>query len=275
VVVLSNLSSAVDRPLAADLRARGIPVLEGTRSGLRAMGHLLAHATPRCLPDLAVDEERRAQWSARLTTGRVDPFALLTDYGIPVVPSRRVGDVREAVAVAREVGYPVVLKTAAADVHHKLDVDGVRLALGDDAAVATAYADLAQRLGPSVMVQPEVPPGVEIALGLWRDPLVGPLALVAAGGVLVELLRERSVALPPVDAATAAGMVARLRVSELLAGHRGRPAVDTDGLVSTVVAFSRLAHELGDVLEAVDINPLVVGPKGVVAVDALVVVREG
>jgi hypothetical protein len=176
------------------------------------------------------------------------------------------------VATARDVGYPVVLKTAAADVHHKLDVDGVRLGLGDDAAVAAAYADLAGRLGPSVMIQPEVPSGVEVALGLWRDPLLGPLVLVAAGGSLVELLGDRSVALPPVDADTAAGMVARLRVSELLPGHRGRPAVATDGLVSAVVAFAGLAHELGDVLEAVDVNPLVVRPDGIVAVDALVVV---
>lgn len=275
VAVLSNLSSAIDEPLAADLRARGIPVLEGTRSGLRAMGHLLDQAAPRRPPDVAVDEERRARWAARLATGNVDPYALLTAYGIPVVPTWRAQDERSAVAAARGAGYPVVLKTAAADVHHKLDVDGVRLGLGDDAAVAAAYADLAGRLGPLVMVQPIVPSGVEVALGLWRDPLVGPLALVAAGGSLVELLGERSVALPPIDAETAATMVARLRVTELLAGHRGRPAVATDALVSAVVAVGRLTHELGDVLEAVDVNPLVVHPDGVVAVDALVVVRDG
>ena len=275
VAVLSNLPSAIDEPLATDLRARGIPVLEGTRSGLRALGHLLDQATPRRLPDVAIDEERRARWTTRLATGPVDPFALLTAYGIQVVPSRRVEDARSAVATARSVGYPVVLKTAAADVHHKLDVDGVRLGLGDDTAVAAAYAELARRLGPSATVQPQVPAGVEVALGLWRDPLLGPLVLVAAGGSLVELLAERSVALPPVDAETAAGMVARLRVSELLAGHRGRPTVAADGLVAAVVAFARLAHELSDLLEAVDVNPLVVHPGGVVAVDALVVVREG
>jgi acyl-CoA synthetase (NDP forming) len=275
VAVMSNLSSAIDAPLAADLRARGIPVLEGTRSGLRAMGHLLDQATPRRPPDVAVDEERRARWTARLATGDVDPYALLNAYGIPVVPTWTVDDVHAAVAAARAAGYPVVLKTAAADVHHKIDVDGVRLGLEDDAAVAAAYADLAGRLGPLVMVQPNVPSGVEVALGLWRDPLLGPLALVAAGGSLVELLGDRSVALPPIDAETAASMIARLRVSELLAGHRGRPAVATDGLVSAVVAFARLAHELGDVLEAVDVNPIVVHPDGVVAVDALVIVRDG
>ena len=273
VVVLSNLSSAVDGPLATDLRMRGIPVLEGTRSGLRALGHLLDHAPRPLAPAAAVDEARQERWAARLLVGDVDPFALLADYGVPAVATRRADDRVAAIAAADAAGYPVVLKTGNPDVHHKLDVDGIRLHVGDSAAVAAAYDELAGRLGPSVLVQPEVPGGVEVALGLWRDPLLGPLVLVAAGGALVELLAERSVALPPVDTERAAGLVARLRLSELLAGHRGRPALATGSLVDAVVAFSQLAHELGDLLEAVDVNPLVVGPDGAVAVDALVVPR--
>jgi len=177
------------------------------------------------------------------------------------------------VAAAEELGHPVVLKTADPDVHHKLEVDGIRLHLDDGAAVAAAYADLAARLGPEVSVQPEVPAGVEVALGLWRDPLLGPLVLVAAGGSLVELLAERSVALPPVDVERAAGLVTRLRLAELLAGHRGGPPLAADALVAAVVGFAQLAHELGDLLEAVDVNPLVVGRDGVTAVDVLVVPR--
>ena len=273
VVVLSNLASAIDGPLADDLRAAGTPVLEGTRSGLRALGHLLDHATRPTVPATYVDEARRARWTERLGTGQVDAFALLADYGVPVVASQTVSDRDEAVAAADAAGYPVVLKTAALGVHHKLEVDGVRLHLGDRAVVAAAYADLAVRLGPSVVVQPEVPSGVEVALGMWRDPLVGPLVLVAAGGSLVELLAERSVALPPVTTERAAELVARLRLSGLLAGHRGRPALATGALVAAVIAFSQLAHELGDLLEAVDVNPLVVGRDGVVAVDALLVPR--
>ena len=273
VVVLSNLSSAVDDTLAADLRARGIPVLEGTRSGLRALGHLLDHATRPIPPTTAVDAARRDRWSATVAAGEADPFALLADYGIPVAPTRTAHDRAAAVAAADAVGYPVVLKTAVAEVRHKLEVDGIRLRLADPAAVAAAYDDLAGRLGPSVSVQPEVPAGVEVALGLWRDPLVGPLVLVAAGGSLVELLAERSAALPPVDVGRARDLVARLRLSKLLAGFRGRPALATDALVDAVVGFSVLAHELGDLLDAVDVNPLIVGPDGVLAVDALVVPR--
>ena len=198
----------------------------------------------------------------RLRDGDVDPFALLADYGVPVVTSRTVAGRDAALAAADAAGYPVVLKTASPDVHHKLDVDGVRLHLTDHVAVAAAYDDLAGRLGPSVVVQAEVPGGVEVALGLWRDPLVGPLVLVAAGGSLVELLAERSVALPPVTAERAADLVARLRLSGLLAGHRGAPVAATEALVAAVVAFSQLAHELGDLLEAVDVNPIVVARTG-------------
>ncbi len=199
---------------------------------------------------------------------------MLADYGIPVAASWKVDEAKSAVAAAETLGYPVVLKTAAPDVLHKLDVDGVRLGLGDVNAVRTAYHEIADRLGPSVVVQPLVAPGIEVALGVWRDPLLGPLVLIAAGGSLVELLAERSVALPPVDASTARALVSRLRLAELLAGHRGRPGGAVDALVDAVVAFSRLAHELGDLLEAVDVNPMVVGPDGVIAVDALVLPRS-
>jgi hypothetical protein len=193
---------------------------------------------------------------------------------VPVAPTRTVRAAGAAVDAAEALGYPVVLKTGDASTHHKVDVDGVRLGVRDAAGVRAAYADLAERLGPAVVVQAQAPSvGVEVALGLWHDPLVGPLVLVAAGGTLVELLGERSVALPPVDRARAGAMVGRLRLARLLAGVRGRPAVAVDALAGALASFSQLGVELGDRLEAVDVNPLVVHPGGVVAVDALVVAR--
>jgi acetate---CoA ligase (ADP-forming) len=274
--VLANLSSAIDQPLATDLRARGIPVLEGTRSGLRALAHLRAHASrvDRVDPaDATLDERRRAHWTARLATGAVDVADLLADYGIHVAAARAADSEASAVAAADALGYPVVLKTADPDIHHKVDLGGVCLGLADADAVRTAWAALAARLGPCVTVQEQAPAGVEMALGLWRDPLLGPLVLVAAGGTLVELLDHRAVALPPVGPGTARRLVASLRISRVLAGHRGSPAVDVHGLVAAVVAMSALACELGDHLDAVDVNPLVVHPDGAVAVDGLVVPR--
>lgn len=279
VLVLSNLASAVDQHAATRLRAQGIPVLEGTRSGLRAIGHLLAQAAPPASPEPhVVDETRRRRWADRLDSRvRLQPseqLELLADYGIPVVASRRASAPDEAEAAAAEIGYPVVLKTAAPDVSHKVDVDGVRLGLPDATAVRAAFADLADRLGPEVLVQPHVAVGVEVALGLVRDPLLGPLVLVASGGSLIELLGERSVALPPVDGDRARAMVDRLPLAQLLRGHRGRPACDVTAVVGAVLAVSQLAAELGDRLEAVDVNPLIVSPAGATAVDALVTARS-
>jgi acetate---CoA ligase (ADP-forming) len=277
LVVLTNLSSAVDQVVASRLRDRGVPVLEGTRSGLRAIGHLLADATRSSRHEGAsIDQARKARWVGRLADDRAgaDALGLVADYGLPVVAERRVSSVEEAIAAAGQIGYPVVLKTATPDVRHKVDVDGVRLGLTSPAEVRAAYAALESRLGAEMAVQRHVDAGVELALGIVRDPLVGPLIVVAAGGTLVELLSERAVALPPVDQVAAADLLGRLTVGRMLAGHRGRPAVNRGAVHDAVVAMSQLAIELGDQIEAVDVNPLIVSADGAVAVDALVVRRD-
>ena len=247
-------------------------MLEGTRSGLRALGHLLDQASPPVPTAREVDEERQARWARRLASGApVDPLALAADYGVDVVASRVVTDVDAAVAAAGELGYPVVLKTGAAEVLHKVDVDGVRLDLRDEDAVAAAYDDLAARLGEVVEVQRQVPAGVEVALGIHRDPLVGPLLVVASGGTLVELLRQRAVALPPVSHRR--GRRAGRGPAAVGAARRPprRTALARDALTRAVVGVAQLALELGDHLTGLDLNPLVVGPDGAIAVDGLVV----
>ena len=265
VAVLTNLPSAVDQVAASRLRALGIPVLEGTVSGLRALGHLLA-AAPRPRPATVVDEERQARWRGRVGS---DWSALLRDYGIGVARAAVVESRDEAVAAAEQTGYPVVLKTAEDEIHHKTEADGVRLGLADRDAVGAAYDDLAARLGPRVLVQSQLT-GVEVALGIVSDPLLGPLVVVAAGGTLVELVAERAVALPPVDRETAHAMVGGLRVGRLLEGYRGSAPADVEALVDAIVALGRLAVELGDRLQGLDLNPVVVGPDSALVVDALV-----
>jgi acetate---CoA ligase (ADP-forming) len=272
---VAHLTSAVHQRMADRLRAQGVPVLEGTASGLRALGHLMAEP-PRPRPQVVLDEGRRDRWVARLSSARAlgvaEWAALLDDYGIAVVPGESVSSAGEAAAAADRLGYPVVLKSDAPDVRHKTEAGGVRLGLGDPATVAAAYDDLAGRLGPAVVVQHQAA-GVEVALGIVRDPLLGPLVMVAAGGVLVELVADRAVALPPVDRETARELIGRLRVATLLAGYRGSPPSDTGALVGAVVALGQLAVELGDHLDGVDLNPVLVGPQAAYVVDALVLPR--
>jgi acyl-CoA synthetase (NDP forming) len=231
---------------------------------------------PRPRPAVTVDDPRRARWVARLSRGGALSTAewgsLLGDYGIPVTPSESVTDSADAVAAAGRLGFPVVLKSDAPEVHHKTEADGVRLGLGDADAVAAAYADLAGRLGPQVVVQHQAS-GVEVALGVVDDQLLGPLVMVAAGGVLVELVADRAVALPPVDRETALELIGGLKVSALLAGFRGAPPSDVGALADAVVALGQLVVELGDHLAGVDLNPVIVGPHTAYVVDALVLPR--
>jgi hypothetical protein len=159
-------------------------------------------------------------------------------------------------------------------VTHKSDVGGVHLGLGDDRAVEAAYRDLEASLGPRALVAPMAPRGVEIALGVIRDPQFGALVLVAAGGVLVEVLKDRRLGMPPLDETRAQRLVDRLTVRPLLDGVRGEPAADVSSLLRAVVALSWLADDLGDELEALDVNPVICSPSGCVAVDALVIPRS-
>ncbi len=187
-------------------------MLEGTEPGLRALLHLLDDADRSGSPPLEapapVPDDVRDRWRERLGSHEpfteIDAYALLADYGVPMVAYRSAISIDEVLAAAETVGYPVALKTAAPGVAHKSEVDGVRLHLTDPASLRTGYEEMAGALGPSVLVAAMAPPGVEVALGIVHDETFGPLVLVAAGGILVELLEDRRLGLPPLDAPRAA-----------------------------------------------------------------------
>ena len=277
LMVLANIAAAVDPEAATWLRQAGIPVLENARSGLLALRHLLDHATRPVRADPPpIDAARRDHWARVLAQGEPDGpvlLDLLRAYGIVATRACPAVTADGARAAAAEIGYPVVLKTGQPGIAHKSDAGGVVLGIRDPAGLAAAYAEMAGRLGPRVLVCETAGPGTELALGITRDPGLGPLVVIGAGGLLVEFLADRAVALPPVDAAQALRMLGRLRVAGLLAGVRGQPAADTGAIAGTVVAVSAIARELGDHLEALDINPLICGPGGAVAVDVLAVRR--
>ena len=281
VVLLSNAHSAVDAESADELRVAGVPVLEGTRSGLLALRHLLHLRDLRNRPAVAapvVDETRRARWAGRISSApalsTVESAQLLAEYGIAVAGTVGATTVQEALGAAADLGYPVALKTDEPTIAHKSDADGVRLGIGSPDELRHAYDGLVARLGPRVSVSPMVEPGVELALGVVNDEQVGPLVLVAAGGVLVEVIADRALAVPPLDRARALALLDQLQARPLLDGARGRPACDIDAVIDALLGLSTLAVELGDVLSGLDVNPLVCGPTGAVAVDALVVPKS-
>ena len=276
VAVLASVPAAIDQPAAARLRAAGVPVLESTRSGLLALGHLLAPPVVPPAPAPPSDAARRDRWAARLAAGAAgaELLGLLRDYGIPAARAASASTLEEALAAAAEIGYPVALKTDEPGIAHKTDVGGVRLGVANPAELTVAYADLAARLGPRVAVCQLVPPGPELIVGMARDPALGPLIVTGPGGVLTEFFSERTVALPPLTMTAAAASLSRLRFAEVLAGVRGSQPCDTAAIAAAIAAFSTMIGELGDRLEAFDVNPLICGPSGVLAADALAILRR-
>ena len=280
--ILSNLASAVANDEAALLRDDGIPVLEGTASGLTALRHLLAYRAARERPDVIAPEpvadEVRDRWRARLATGaefsELEALALLADYGVPVTDVRAATSVDGAVAAADEVGWPVALKTMAPGVQHKSDVGGVALGLADADALRAAYEDIAARLGPHVVVTPD---GAARRRGRARRR---PRPAVRAARARRGRRRPGRGPARPAARAAAAGrsgaraLIDRLGIRPLLDGVRGAPAADVDAIAHAVSRLSVLAADLGELLDALDVNPLIATAGGCVAVDALVIPRR-
>jgi succinyl-CoA synthetase beta subunit len=208
-----------------------------------------------------------------------ESLARLAAAGIPTTRSVDARDADAAVAAWRAFGGPVAVKLHAPGLAHKSDVGGVALNLDDEAAVRAAAARLlrvaasaAGNHGASLLVQPMAPAGVELIVGARRDPQVGPLVLVGLGGVLAEARDDVVVALAPLDAGTATALLGRLRGARLLDGFRGGPTVDRSTVGALVAAVGRLLAEDETIVE-IDVNPVIAGPDGALAVDALVVIR--
>jgi acetate---CoA ligase (ADP-forming) len=280
----------------------GAPILRGALEAFRAIAQVAdweGRQTSRSAngpwrpgwPELARDRtsyglEPGAGVAATEQTGRRsalserESLAIVGRAGLPVVEATAVVDAGTAVAVARRLGRPVALKVEAAGLTHKSDIGGVALGLhGDDSVYAAALRlfDDARRRGLDVrglLVEPMVAAGTELILGMRRDPQFGPVVLVGLGGVLAEFLDDVAIRLAPIGEETAMGMLDDLRGAALLRGVRGRAGVDRAALARMLVALGDLGLERPDIVE-IDLNPVIAGPRGSIAVDALVVVADG
>ena len=206
---------------------------------------------------------------------------LLRTYGIRVPREQLVTSAAAAVRAASLVGYPVVMKASGAQIAHKTELGLVKVGLTSASQVRDAYRELTDIARydeislDGVLVCQMVERGVEMVVGVTHDALFGPTVTVGLGGVLVEVLRDVAVRVPPFGEDQARSMLAELRGRALLGGVRGGPPVDVDALVEVVLRVQRMALELGDDIAELDINPLMVLPRGqgAVALDAMAVCR--
>jgi len=272
-----------DKPVLASIIAAGgtpptlggVPAFAYPESAARALGRACQRAdwlraSSGTVPELReIDHAAAAELVERALAGAPDAWlepdgarALLDAYGIPMVGERVVESVEDAVAAAAELGYPVVVKTAAAGAH-KTEAGGVALDLEDEEAVRGAVA----RIGLPVLVQPMIRGSAELLAGVVQDPVFGPLVAFGPGGVFAELIGQVAFRLAPLTDVDAEELVTTGKAGTLVAGFRGRPASDDRALVDLVLRLARLAEDFPEIAE-LDLNPVLGLERGCVAVDA-------
>jgi acetyltransferase len=274
------------------LRRAGVPTYDTPEDAVRAFLHMVTYQrsqellreTPPALleNDPADTAGARVVIAQALDSGRewlTEPDAkhVLEAYGVPTVPTTIARDAEEAAQLATRLGFPIALKILSPDITHKSDIGGVALDLESEAAVRGAAQGMARRVGKEApnarlegfVVQPMArrPGAHELIVGATTDRLFGPVVLFGAGGTAVEVLADRSVALLPLNLNVARRLVAQTRISRLLAGYRNKPAADIDAIYRTLTRVSQLLVDLPEIRE-LDINPLLVDHRGVIALDA-------
>lgn len=274
----------------------GIPSYTTPEKAVRAFMHLvsyarnltLLHETPRDIPvAFSFDRQRlRGVFESLLTEGaeiltESVSKAFLEAYGIPVSKPFLARTAEQAVEIAKRIGFPVVMKIHSPQITHKTDVGGVKLNLASESAVREAFEQMTQRaaerrpdaqiIGCTVQKMVSYPNSFELIIGTKRDPVFGSVILVGMGGVAAEVFQDRALALPPLNETLARRALESLKSWPLLRGYRGRPGVNIDKLIEVLMRFSYLVADYPEIQE-LDVNPLLVTPDEVIALDARVIV---
>jgi acyl-CoA synthetase (NDP forming) len=288
LVAVSNLCDEPHPQLAQVAHETGVPYLRGTREGLFAIARYAqwaTHSPRKTFSSRTSDEKRKARerWKS-LEASRLpaehEARSVLESYGIEGPAERLVRSPGEAAAAARAIGFPVVLKGLVADMVHKSDAGLVKLRLASEEAVRDAAEDLLRRIKDQpflgLLVQKMISPVAEILVGARVDPDFGPLIVVGAGGVNVELYKDVCVNLAPIGEDEARAALQSTRISRVLDGWRGAPPGDRQAAACGIAALSRFMADFAGEIEEVELNPLAVleEGRGCLALDCVMVRRE-
>ena len=265
---------------------RAIRAVQDYRRRCREAEVAPAAALPEALTARVEALRRRAAEAATaFPLSEPDSKELVGAFGVPLIDEGLARTEEQARDLAERIGYPVVVKGVAANLTHKSDAGAVRVNVGDAAAVQQACRDIARNVtahDPDIrldgwLVARMAPAGLELVLGMQRDPEMGPVVMFGAGGVWLELVKDVAFGPPGISRDGAARLIDATRVGKLLDGYRGQDPCDRDAVLDALVALGRLAAAAGDVIESLDINPFLALPKGAgaLALDALAVVGAG
>jgi acyl-CoA synthetase (NDP forming) len=273
------LCARMPHEMADELTAMGFLIFEDPNRAIAAVAALVRLHAGFARP--------RATLEARPADANVLPFGVINEAeakrllgaaGVPFAPELVVSTRGQAVAAAEGLGYPVVLKVLSPDIAHKSEAGGVVLGLRDAGEVARGFDAMLARVRQhapqagidGALVARMIEGGVETVIGVKRDPVFGPVVLFGLGGVYVEVLKDVTLRLAPIDHAAAKEMIREIKGYPLLAGARGKPPADLDALAGVLVTMSRFGAAHADRVASVEINPFIALPKGGVAVDALI-----
>lgn len=295
IVMVSNPSVGFHPDISRILKKGKIPLLQGTREGLKAAKSLISYASFKRKKKL----ERKYRESDEAILSKTAAYLhsdqpvlteyvskkILNTYGIRCTPEVLCKSVNEAIKAARNIRYPIVMKVISPQIQHKTEAGIIKLNVRDEDEVERAYEELlknAQTYDPfalidGILCQRMIEGAVvEAIVGILMDPDFGPSVVFGLGGVMVEILQDRSIGIPPLTHNEALEMIEETKGCKLLAGFRGSPKADIEALTDTLVRVGRLAVDWDDRIEALDINPLLVMPEGqgVFAVDALLEVKK-
>lgn len=276
-LVAARQGTGVD-PLVVESTHRGFPVLDGVMPFLKGVRGLMRYRdflaipeTKTALPPGEAVQKWRDRTSDRAVFDEALSLEMLRDFGISATPCGIAETFEALLGIVEEITFPVALKTAAPGITHKSVRRGVILDISDKDSLELTYADLAERLGPRVLVSAMAEPGVEMILGARRDPQFGPVVIMGFGGTLAEVMQDIVFAMPPFDADYARRRLDELRLRPLLDGVRGDHPAAIGEYCHAAARFSVMVDALAGNLQEIDVNPVIVGRQDCVAVDALVV----
>mgnify|MGYP004668747947 CR=1 FL=1 len=287
VIMLSNASSGVHPSIKAILDEGGVPVLRGTRAGMKAIENAIHFAAAHFAEPGNSTQTSVLKYPAHAGNALTEYQSkqVLRQYDIPCTREIMCDDVESCVAAAEEIGYPVVMKVMSPRILHKTEAKVIGIGLKNADEIRSNYDRLlanARVFAPNAVVDGMLiqamaaKPVAEVIIGITRDPQFGPAVVYGSGGILVEVLKDSVIGIPPLSKERALEMIRSTKGYRLLTGFRGNPPADIDALADTLVKVGRLAADGVDSLDSLDINPLLVYPEGqgVLAVDALIETQQ-
>jgi acetyltransferase len=266
----------VERQERELMHLKGIPVFPTPERGVKALARVIERkdlALPQ-KPTLTVPPAGR----------QLSPYQALlrvSQQGLSCIVFGRADDPDTAVEVAIDLGFPVALKISSPDILHKSDIGGVRLNLDSPDAVKNAYNEIIaatrniqpQVAAKDVLVNKMAPPGLEVIVGMNRDPQFGPVILFGLGGIMVEIFQDVTLGLLPITRDRAMAMIREVKGHKLLSGYRGQPPVDEHALADCILSVAKLAESHPEIVE-IDLNPVLAYPDGILVVDARIIEKE-